>query len=96
MPRSGSRRANDVVRPDVAHDDERGVGRRVETPVVRVQIVAGHRVQIRQPADGRMAVRMRGERRGRDLHLEQLVRIVLAAHQLRDDHGALDSQSSGS
>ena len=45
--------------------------------------------QVAQPADGRMAVRVCLEGGGRDLGVEQLLGIVLAALQLRDDHGPL-------
>ena len=61
----------------------------VEAAVVAVEIVARHRLQIGQPADRRMPVGMRAERGRRQLLIEQLIRIVLAALQLRDDHGAL-------
>ena len=78
-----------LVGIDVADDDQRGVRRDVVAPVVSVQIVARHRLQIRQPADRRMVIGMHLERRRRHLGVEQLLGIVLAALQLRDDHGAL-------
>ena len=61
----------------------------VVAAVVAVEIVAGHRLQIGEPADGRMAVGVRLERRRGQLLIEQLVGIVLAALQLGDDDRAL-------
>jgi hypothetical protein len=79
----------DVVGIDVTDDDERGVVRPVVRRVVRVQVVARHRLEVLQPADGRVAVGVHAERAGRQLGVEQLLRIVLAALQLRDDDRAL-------
>ncbi len=76
------------VRIDVADDHQRGVVGHVVAAVIPVQVVAGHRLQIGQPADRRMAVRMRLERGGRQLLIEQMIGIILAALELRDDHGA--------
>ena len=56
-----------VVGIHVADDDERRVVRHVVAAVVAVQIVAGHRLQIGEPADRRMPIRMRLERRRRQL-----------------------------
>ena len=81
--------AQRLVGVDVADDDERRVVGDVVAAVVAVQIVARHRLQIRQPADRRMAVRMRLERGRGQLLIEQLIGIVLAALQLRDDDRAL-------
>ena len=61
----------------------------VVAAVVAVEIVAGHRLQIRQPADRRMPVGMRLERGRGQLLIEQLIGIVLAALQLGDDDRAL-------
>ena len=61
----------------------------VVPPVVAVEIVAAHRPQIVDPADRGMAIRVRAERRRRDLGVEQLLGIVLATLQLRDDDGPL-------
>ena len=52
--------------------DQRGVVRHVEAAVVAVEIVARHRLQIGQPADRRMPVGVRAERRRRQLLIEQL------------------------
>ena len=84
-----SARRSTSSRLDVADHDERRVVGNVVAAVVAVQIVARHRPQIVDPADRRMAVRMRAERGRGDLGVEQLVGIVLAALQLRDDDGAL-------
>ena len=88
-PKWCSTRRSACVGVDVADDDERGVVRNVVAAVVAVQIVPRHRLQIRQPADGRMTVRMRLECGRRQLLIEQLIGIVLAALQLGDDHRAL-------
>ena len=53
--------------------------------VVAVEIVARHRLQIVDPADGRMAVGVRAEGGRGHFGVEQLVRIVLTALQLGDD-----------
>ena len=73
----------------VADDDERRVVRHVVAAVVPVQVVARHRLQIRQPSDRRMPVRVRLERGRRQFLIEQLIGIVVAALELGDDHGAL-------
>ena len=78
-----------IVGVDVADDDERGVVGDVVAAVVPVQVVAGHRLQIGQPADGRMPVRVRLERGRGQLLIEQLIGIVFAALQLGDDDRAL-------
>ena len=61
----GSTRAQDFVGVDVADDDQRRVVGDVVAPVVAVQIVARHRLEIAQPADRRMAVGVRLRRRRR-------------------------------
>lgn len=68
-----------LFRHDVADDDERRVVGDVEPPVVPVQVVTGHRLQIREPPDRRMSIRMRLKRRRGYLLIEQCVGIVLAA-----------------
>ena len=95
-PRSGRdaaemllRRLQHVVGVDVADDHQRGVGGHVVAPVMPVEVVARHRLQIRQPADGRVVIRMDLERGRGDFGVEQLLGIVLAALQLRDDDRAL-------
>ena len=75
-----------VVGVDVADNHEGGVVRNVVAAVVPVEIVAAHRFQIGDPSDRGMAVRVRLERGRGQLLIEQLVGIVLAALQLRDDH----------
>ena len=87
--RTASRPFQHVVRVDVADDHQRGVRRHVELSIVPVEIVSRHRLQIGQPADGRVVIRMHLEGGGRDFRVEQLFGIVLAALQLRDDHRAL-------
>ena len=74
---------------DVTDDDERGVVGDVVAAVVAVQIVPGHRLEVGDPADGRVPVGVRLERRRGQLLIEELVGIVLAALELRDDDGAL-------
>ena len=74
---------------DVADDHQRGVRRHVELSIVPVEVVTRHRLQVGQPADGRVVIRMHLEGGGRDFRIEQLFGIVLAALQLRDDHRAL-------
>ena len=54
-----------------------------------VEIVAGHRLQVGQPPDGRMTVGVSAKRHRRHLLIEELVGIVLAALQLGDDDRAL-------
>jgi len=60
----------------------------VVAAVVVVQILARHRSEIGKPANRRVAIRVRAKRRGRDLLIEELIGIVLAPLQLRNDHGA--------
>ena len=81
--------ADDLVGGHVADDDERGVVGAVEAAVVAVEIVAGHRLDVRQPADRRVVVRVGLERGRGQLDVEQLLGIVLAAFDLGDDHRAL-------
>ena len=81
--------AERVVGVDVPDDHQRRVVGNVVAAIVAVQIVARHRLQVRQPADRRMTVWMRLECRGRDLLIEQDVRIVLAALQLGNDDRSL-------
>ncbi len=78
-----------VVGLDVADDDERGVVRDVVPPVVAVEIVAGHRPQIVEPADRRVPVGVRAEGSRGDLRVEHLFGVVFAALELGNDHGAL-------
>ena len=73
----------------VADNHERRVVGDVVAPVVRVQIVARHRLQIAQPANRGVAIGMRFERRGGDFLIEQLIGIVLPAMELGDDDRAL-------
>ena len=80
--------AERLVGVHVADDDQRGVVGDVVAPVVAVQIVARHRLQIGEPADRRVAVRMRFERGRDDFLIEELIGVVFTAVQLRDDHGA--------
>jgi hypothetical protein len=78
-----------IVGVDVADDDERRVVGNVEASVMTVQVVARHRLEIGQPANGRMTIGMRLERRRRDLLIEEDVGIVLPTLKLRDDDRAL-------
>jgi len=78
-----------VVTVHIADDDERRIVRHVIASVIAVKIVARHRLQIGEPADGRMTIGVRLERGRGELLIEQLIGIVLAALQFRDDHGAL-------
>ena len=89
VPKCVSRAAQDVIGVHVADNHQRGVPGNVVLAVVTVQIVAGHRPEIVDPADRRMAVGVRAERGRGDLGVEQLVGIVLAALQLGDDDRAL-------
>ena len=79
----------DVVCLDVADDHERGVVWNVEAAVMTVEIVARHRPQVVDPANGRVAVRMHAEGGGRHLGVEELVGVVFASVQLGDDHRPL-------
>ena len=79
------RAPEDLVGIDIAGDDERGVVRNVEPAIVTVQIVATHGPEIVEPADRGMPVWMCTKRGRGDLGVEELIRIVLAALQLRDD-----------
>ena len=72
-----------LVRVDVPDDDERGVVRNVEPPVMGVEVVARDRAQVVEPSDGRMPIRMRAEGRRGDLDVEQLFRVVFAALEVR-------------
>ncbi len=74
---------------DVAGNDQRRVVGHVVAAVVSVEILPSHPLEIAQPADRRMTVGMSLERRRVHFHLEHLVRVVLAALELRDDHRAL-------
>ncbi len=78
-----------VVGIHVAHDDERRVVRDVEAAIVAVEVVARHRPEIPEPPDRRMPVRMGPERACRHFGVEQLIRIVLAALELGNDHRPL-------
>ena len=81
--------AERFARVDVADDHQRRVVRHVEPPVVAIQVIARHGLQIRQPANRRMTVWVRLECGRRQLLIEQLIRVVLASLQLRDDDVAL-------
>ena len=81
--------AQHVVGIHVAGDDERGVVRNVVAAVVAVEIVARHRAQVRQPADRRVPIRVGAKGHRRHFLIEQLIGIVLAALELRDDDRAL-------
>ena len=69
----------------VTDDDQRRVAGNVEPPVMRVEVVARHRLEVVQPADRRMTVGMRAKRRRGQLGIEHLLGIVVATLQLRDD-----------
>jgi hypothetical protein len=81
--------AQDVIGIHVADDHQRCVVGNVVLPVMPVQVVAGHRLEVAQPPDGGVPVRVGLESRRRYLGVEQLFRIVVAPVQLGNDHGAL-------
>ena len=76
--------AQHVIAFHVADDDERGVVRDVVAAIVRVEVVARHRLQVVQPADRRMPVGVGPERGRRQLRVEDLLGVVVAALQLRN------------
>ena len=57
--------------------------------VEAVQVVARHRLQIARPPDRRVVIAVRLEGRRGDLGVEHLLRIVVAAIELREDDRAL-------
>ena len=78
-----------VVRVHVADDDERGVGRARSDGGSGRTDRRGSSIGDRRSSRSSGGDRVRAERGRGDLGVEQLVRIVLAALQLRDDDGAL-------
>ncbi len=81
--------AQRVVRSHIANHDQHRVIGDVIAPVMLVELIPAHVPEIAEPADRRVPVRMHFEGRGGHFGVEQLVRIVLAALQLGDDHRPL-------
>jgi hypothetical protein len=79
---------HDVVAVHVTDNHERRVVRYVVAPVVAEEILPSHRLQVTEPADGRMRVGMYAECGSSQLLIEQLIGIVLSPLQLRDDDRA--------
>ena len=71
---------------EVAHDHDRGGVRAVVAPVVAVEGVPRHVLDVAPPADDRPLVRMSGEGRGDDLPPEEPPGVVLAPFQLAPHH----------
>ena len=74
---------------EISGDRQHGICRRVETPVVLIQVFTRHPFQVRHVADDFMVVWMDAKRRRLDLFGQTKRRLVLVPLPLRDDHGPL-------